>query len=110
KNIIISDFTETPNLFAPNEVNKRIKSTLLKRLISSDLSRPMRRYDSELDYIPTQFICEFIRIFTDVDGIKFKSSLHKNGNNIVIFNQDLMKCVRVKKVQVSNILIESKEL
>lgn len=105
--IIISDFTEVPTLYHPNGVNRRIKSTLLKQLISRDLSKPMRRYDSELDYIPTQFICEFIKVFTNVQGIKFRSSLHNIGNNLVIFNQDIMNCIEVKKTQVSKIAIKS---
>lgn len=108
--IVISDFTETPALYAPSEVNQRIKATLLKQIISRDLSKPMRRYDSELDYIPTQFICEFIRVFTNVQGIKFRSSLHNIGNNIVIFNQDIMECEAVKKVKVSKVSIDSNEI
>lgn len=108
--IIISDFTETPTLYHPNGVNKRIKSTLLKELISRDLSKPMRRYDSELDYIPTQFICEFIKTFTNVNGIKFRSSLHNTGNNLVIFNQNIMNCIDVTKVRVSRVNIKSVRL
>lgn len=106
--ILISDFTEIPTLYHPNGINKRIKSTLLKQLISRDLSKPMRRYDSEIDYIPTQFICEFIKIFTNVQGIKFRSSLHNIGSNLVIFNQDIMKCRDVKKVQISKVNIKSR--
>lgn len=105
--IIISDFTETPTLYHPNGVNKRIKSTLLKQIISRDLSKPMRRYDSELDYISTQFICEFIKIFTNVQGIKFRSSLHNIDNNLVLFNQNIMKCTSVRKVQISKMNIKS---
>ena len=108
--VVISDFTETPALYAPSEVNQRIKATLLKQIISRDLSKPMRRYDSELDYIPTQFICEFIKVFTNVQGIKFRSSLHNIGNNIVIFNQDIMECEAVEKVQVSKVSIDSRKL
>ncbi len=108
--IIISDFTEIPSLYQPNGVNKKIKSTLLKQLISRDLSKPMRRYDSELDYIPTQFICEFIKIFTNVQGIKFRSSLHNTGFNLVLFNQKTMKCTNVKKVQISKVNIKARDI
>ncbi len=108
--IIISDFTEAPTLYHPTEINKKIKSTLLKKLISRDLSKPMRRYDSELDYIPTQFICEFIKTFTNVQGIKFRSSLHNTGSNLDLFNQETMKCRNVKKVQISKINIKAKNL
>lgn len=108
--IIISDFTEIPTLYHPNWVNKKIKSTLLKQLISRDLSKPMRRYDSEIDYIPTQFICEFIKTFTNVQGIKFRSSLHNIGSNLVLFNQETMKCRNVKKVQILKVHIKSRDL
>lgn len=103
--VIISDFTETETIFHPSRVAEKIKTTLLKQKISADLSKPMRRYDSELEYIPTQFICEFIRIYTGVQGIKFRSSLHTVGNNIVIFDQGLMDCIDVKKVKVNKVLI-----
>lgn len=105
KLIYISDFTESPTIFHPSRVNEKIKSTLLKQKISIDLSRPMRRYDSELDYIPTQFICEFIKIYTGVQGIKFRSSLHTTGNNIVLFNQELVECTEVEQVKVKKVRI-----
>jgi len=108
--ILISDFTTSPSIYVPGEINHRIKSTLLKKLISEDLSKPMRRYDSDIDYIPTQFICEFIKVFTNVQGIKFKSSLHKFGNNLVIFNQNIMDCFEVKKVRIKALDISSEEL
>jgi hypothetical protein len=110
EDILISDFTEIPCLYAPSSVNQRIKSTLLRQIISRDLSKPMRRYDSELDYIPTQFICEFIKVFTNVQGIKFRSSLHNVGNNIVIFNQDIMECESVKRIQISKVSIEGQQI
>lgn len=110
ENIVISDFTEVPSLFTPNEINKRIKSTLLKKIISRDLSTPMRRYDSDLDYIPTQFICEFIKVFTNVQGIKFRSSLHNIGNNLVLFDQKQLKCLSVKKVKITKVQMNSKDL
>lgn len=109
QNIMISDFTETPTLFHPDEVNKRIKSTLLKELINKDLSKPLKRYDSPLDYIPTQFICEFIKNFTNVSGIKFKSSLHNTGNNLVMFNSTIFSCLKVEKHSVSELIIRSEE-
>ncbi|UPT71870.1 MAG: RES family NAD+ phosphorylase [Flavobacterium sp. JAD_PAG50586_2] len=104
-NIFIADFTENPTIFHPSKVNDKIKSTLLKQKISADLSKPMRRYDSELDYIPTQFICEFIKVYTGVHGIKFRSSLHRTGNNIVIFDQNLMQCTSIQKVKVKKVVI-----
>jgi len=103
--VIIADFTENVTIFHPSRVGERIKSTLLRRKISDDLSRPMRRYDSELDYVATQFICEFIKIYTGVQGIKFRSSLHTLGNNLVVFDQAIMVCTSIEKVKVNRVKI-----
>ena len=101
----IVDFTEDTPLFQPTKINATIKASLLRKRISLDLSKPMRRYDSEIEYIPTQFICEFINVFTGASGIRFNSSLHLNGKNIVIFDQELMQCedVQLKKVNNMNL-------
>lgn len=106
----IVDFTEDTSLFQPTNLNQTIKSKLLRNQISKDLSKPMRRYDNEIEYIPTQFICEFIRTFTGADGIKFSSSLHEGGNNIVMFNQDLMECTNVYLSKISSINLTASEL
>ncbi len=83
---------------------------LLKKKISADLSRPQRRYDSELEYIPTQFICEFIKYLTGADGIKFSSSLDSDrGNNIVLFSADKVECIDVERVRINRVYIESEK-
>ncbi|SMD45519.1 RES domain-containing protein [Aquiflexum balticum DSM 16537] len=110
--IKLVDFTEDTFLFQPNSssINKTIKGKLLRQKISSDLSKPMRRYDSELEYIPTQFICEFIKVFTGALGIRFNSSLHPKGNNIVLFDKDLMTCIGVKKVKINSVNLQGLEI
>ena len=96
----IVDFTKDSPLFQPDNVKDTIQGKLLRGRISKDLSRPMRRYDSELEYIPTQFICEYIKVFTGAKGIRFRSSLHREGKNIVFFEPSLMECKTVKKVKI----------
>ncbi len=102
KSVKIVDFTEDTSLFQPTKINATIKASLLRKRISRDLSKPMRRYDTEIEYIPTQFICEFINVFTGASGIRFNSSLHLSGKNIVIFDQELMQCYDVKLKKVNN--------
>ncbi len=110
--IKLVDFTEDTLLFQPNTstINKTIKGKLLRQKISGDLSKPMRRYDSELEYIPTQFICEFIKVFTGAFGIRFNSSLHPKGNNIVLFDQELMYCKAVKKIKIHSINLQGMDV
>lgn len=103
----IVDFTEDTSLYQPEYIKESIQGKLLRDRISKDLSKPMRRYDSELEYIPTQFICEYIKIFTGAKGIRFRSSLHEQGNNIVFFEPELFECKAVKKVKIKNIDLSS---
>lgn len=110
RNNIIVDFTEDTPLFQPELIRETIMAKLLRDRISQDLSKPMRRYDSEIEYIPTQFICEFIRTYTGASGIRFSSSLHPQGKNIVIFDQDLMECASVILHQVTTVNLESTRL
>ncbi len=106
----IVDFTEDTPLFQPNSVNESIKAKLLRDRISKDLSKPMRRYDTEIEYVPTQFICEFIRVITGASGIRFMSSVHPEGRNMVIFDQEIMECVEVTLQQVDNLDLSAKDI
>lgn len=110
ESVDVVDFTKDSPLFQPEYVKEAIQGKLLRDRISKDLSKPMRRYDSDLEYIPTQFICEYIKVFTGAKGIRFRSSLHKQGNNIVFFEPELMECKRVKKVKIRNIQLSSIEI
>lgn len=103
----IVDFTEDTLLFQPGRVNATIKARLLRDKISRELSKPMRRYDTDIEYIPTQFICEFIKIFTGASGIRFNSSLHPIGNNIVMFDQQKMECTNVQLKKINKVDLES---
>lgn len=77
---------------------------LLRKRISEDLSRPLRRYDTELEYVPTQFICEFIRTYAkDARGILFNSSLCKGGVNVVIFDPKILECAETRLCKIDSI-------
>lgn len=106
----IVDFTKDSPLFQPEYVKEAIQGKLLRDRISKDLSKPMRRYDSELEYVPTQFICEYIKVFTGAKGIRFRSSLHQEGNNIVFFEPSLMECKSVRKVKIRTINLQAIEI
>lgn len=59
----------------------------LLELFSDELSKPIRPENSNLDYIPTQFLCEFIKSEARFDGIVFNSSFGQ-GKNYVFFDGD----------------------
>ena len=63
---------------------------LLKNL-NTALSRVISPRDMELEYIPTQYLCEFIKQ-NGWDGVAYKSSL-ADGYNIAIFADTKLQCV-----------------
>ena len=107
------DFIYDVNLFlAYNDGTTSLKEIVIKKkiidAISEDLSKPLRRYDSELEYVPTQLICEYCKRIVGADGISFESSLHKGGRNYVLFDDSSAKCVRVDSHEITKIDIDKR--
>lgn len=107
------DFIYDVNLFlAYNDDTTSLKEIVIKKkiidAISKDLSKPLRRYDSELEYVPTQLICEYCKRIVGADGISFESSLHKGGRNYVLFDDSSAKCIRVDSHEITKIDIDKK--
>lgn len=104
------DFIYDVNLFlAYNDSSISFKEIVIKKkvidAISEDLSKPLRRYDSELEYVPTQLICEYCKLI-GADGIIFESSLHKGGRNYVLFDDSAAKCINVEIHEITRIDID----
>ena len=59
------------------------ESTL--RQIQNDMAKPMSRLDSELDYLPTQYISDFAK-FLGYDGVKYFSTFEKTSYNVALFD------------------------
>ena len=72
------------------------------RKIGEEIAKPMRRFDKKLDYVPTQFICDFVK-YLNFDGIKYKSTLSDSGINYALFNADNFKCTKVSMCKVNSI-------
>ena len=106
----ILDFTKPLSLYVANlqssDLAMEVSKYLLLQRISKDLSKPLRRFDTELEYVPTQLICEFCKLH-DIDGIMFNSSLHKGGVNVVLFDADNAECTAVKQVEINRVDISS---
>lgn len=70
--------------------------------ISYEISKPLRRHDSQLDYIPTQYISEFIKSI-GFSGIEYKSAMFSQGTNLAIFDEKNFECIRTKSYNISSI-------
>jgi hypothetical protein len=77
--------------------------------LEQELSKTRRRSDSELDYLPTQYLSELIKSM-GFDGIEFKSSLYQNGVNLAIFNPHKFKGLEVSVYDIENIKLDYTEL
>lgn len=112
-NLKIIDFTEKVNLFkvfydeGEDAFKQKVKRRVLFDAISSDLSKPLRSFDTDLEYVPTQYICEYFKD-SGADGIMFKSSVWEDGKNLVLFYPDKAECVEVRPFEVNQIVIDRK--
>lgn len=88
--------------------NVMIHGSFIDKL-EQELSKPRRRSDSELDYLPTQYLSELIKSM-GFDGIEFKSSLYSEGVNLAIFNPDKFECLEVGVYDITDIKLDSEKL
>ena len=79
------------------------------RKIGDEISRPLRKHDSNLDYLPTQYICDYIKSI-GYAGIKYKSTMCSNGMNFAIFDKDLLDCVEVSDYDIDSLRYHYREL
>jgi len=70
--------------------------------LEQELSRPVRKMDVNLDYLPTQYLCEFIKSL-GFDGVEYKSAMNSNGYNLAIFNDRKLQCLDSVFHRVTNL-------
>lgn len=109
ENLDILDFTSKLSLYvafsnATETLSDVIVKQKLLQAISHDLSKLLRRYDTELEYVPTQLICEYCKL-NGIDGIRFESSLHKGGINLVLFDANKADCISVVSKEIKKVEI-----
>jgi hypothetical protein len=75
--------------------------------LEQELSKPRRRSDNELDYLPTQYLSEFIKSI-GFDGVEFQSSLFPLGYNLAIFNPLKFECIKVGVYEIENVDLNHK--
>lgn len=124
EDIIVVDFRKinkiSPFTFALNGLDL-IEYALNKpylNKINDEMGKSVRKSDSKLDYIPTQYICDFIKsISLDIEnlpskfmGIEYNSTLCNDGYNLAIFEPKSFECKETKIYQVQSLKYNTNEI
>ncbi len=76
--------------------------------INYEMGKALRRSDSPLDYVATQYITDFVKSREHnakpvYSGIEYKSVMNENGYNLAVFDNSLFECIDVKIFKIDNI-------
>ncbi|HEY6872834.1 MAG TPA: RES domain-containing protein [Geobacteraceae bacterium] len=98
---------------SPFEVDERELSTLRLDLaflchLESELSKPILPRVADLEYLPTQYLCEFIKN-CGYDGVVFKSSI-SNGSNVALFDDSKVIAEALTQHEVTKLRYEHVQL
>lgn len=77
--------------------------------LEKEISKPNRRSDNEFDYLPTQYLSEFIKSL-GFDGVEYKSSVNPKGYNIAVFDSDKFDCIKVQVREIEEVTFSHKAL
>lgn len=72
------------------------------RKIGYEISKPLRKHDSSLDYLPTQYISDYIKS-EGFAGIEYKSTMCKKGVNFAIFDEKLLECINAESYDIESL-------
>lgn len=78
------------------------------KMIAQEIAKPLRN-DNSLDYLPTQYISDFIRS-KGYDGIEYGSTMRTRGFNLAVFDPNLFKCTSSKVYDVKSISYDYKSV
>jgi hypothetical protein len=106
KVVNLSGISSTSPFLYSGELEKYAVNRKVFQEIATEIAKPLRRNDSPIEYLPTQYIAEFIK-GQGYDGVEYASTLREGGYNLAAFDEKLFECVNVNTVEVTKILYET---
>ncbi len=87
-----------------DELKSVVDYLLFLHKLGEELSKAISPRESDIEYIPTQYLSEFIKGL-GYDGILYGSSMVQDRReyNLVIFNDEKMKCASTKLYEITGI-------
>ncbi|MCL2153617.1 MAG: RES family NAD+ phosphorylase [Oscillospiraceae bacterium] len=107
KVVNLSGISETSPFLYQGELEKYAANRKVFQEIALETAKPLRRSDSPIEYLPTQYIAEFIKS-QGYDGVEYASTLREGGYNIAVFDETLFECLSVNTVEIAKIQYELK--
>ncbi len=82
------------------------KEHLIK--LNKEMGKALRKSDSDLDYVPTQYLSDFIKSIehdgqAEYAGLEYNSTMNTSGYNLAIFKPELFECIEVKTYQIKEL-------
>lgn len=78
------------------------------RMLGKILSKPVSRNRTTKEYLPSQYLCEFIKS-NGFDGVLYRSDLG-DGHNLVLFNSEKVVCTETKLYRVTSSKVTIEEV
>ena len=93
-----------------NPLVRSLVATQFLMELGRELSVPTRPNENPLEYVPTQYLCEFAKSL-GVGGIRYRSSLRPEGWNIVLFDPTRAQQVHdVQHFHVTDLRLEFEQV
>lgn len=67
--------------------------------LEGELAKPVRKDAINLDYLPTQYLCEYIKSL-GYDAIEYRRTMIEDGYNLAVFNDRNVECVSVNHYEI----------
>lgn len=85
------------------DIGKLYQGVMFLEFLGIELSRPIQKHAADYDYVPSQYLCEFIKK-AGYDGVVYKSSLG-DGFNAALFNHQVVDSGEVKNAKVDKVTV-----
>lgn len=113
----LADLRDPRNKISPFELNEEGKEDevvlIYKNMpflehLGNELSRPVIPSEANLEYLPSQYLCELLKQ-VGFHGIIYKSSI-SDGNNYVIFSDKKLKPIKTFQYKITETSIKTEKI
>jgi len=113
-NLELADLRDPKNKVSPfNLVDERKLDLICEKLpflvaLGNELSKPVIPREADLEYLPSQYLCELLKQ-VGFHGIIYKSSI-ADGDNYVIFNHEKLDPIETYQYKITEMTIQSEKI